>query len=74
MTDDAPRPGRAAEIEPFWLAFQRECGVEVEGFSAAALGHTARLADERADGVEEHHEQEHAEVVEEKLKELKHDR
>ncbi|HEX7436575.1 MAG TPA: ASCH domain-containing protein [Caldimonas sp.] len=43
--DEAPEPGRAATIEPFWLAYQRACGVEVEGFSAAALGHTRLLAD-----------------------------
>jgi uncharacterized protein YhfF len=49
MTDEAPRPGRAAEIKPFWLAFQHACAIQVEGFSAAALGHTARLADERAE-------------------------
>lgn len=46
--DDRPAPGRPAEIEPFWLAYQRECGVQVEGFSATALGHTRELADERA--------------------------
>jgi uncharacterized protein YhfF len=43
--DEAPEPGRAAAIEPFWLAYQRACGVEVEGFSASAFGHTRPLAD-----------------------------
>ena len=47
--DDAPRPGRKDEIEPFWLAYQRACNVTVEGFSAAALGHTRALADEFAE-------------------------
>jgi len=47
--DDAPEPGRAAEIEPFWLDYQRACAVAVEGFSAAPLGHTARLADALAE-------------------------
>lgn len=46
---DAPAPGRAAEIEPFWLAYQRARGVRVEGFSASALGHTRRLADTLAE-------------------------
>lgn len=46
--DDPPAPGRHAEIEPFWLAYQRGCGIQVEGFSAAALGHSRALADERA--------------------------
>jgi uncharacterized protein YhfF len=45
MTDDAPAPGRAADIEPFWLAYQRACQVKVPGFSASALGHTRALAD-----------------------------
>ena len=43
-----PEPGRAEAIERFWLAYQRACDVKVEGFSAAALGHTAFLADELA--------------------------
>ena len=47
--DDAPGPGRAAEIEPFWLDYQRACAVKVEGFSAAPLGHTGRLADALAE-------------------------
>ena len=43
---DAPRPGRKEEIEPFWLDYQRACAIQVEGFSASALGHTRALADE----------------------------
>lgn len=46
--DDPPAPGRSDEIEPFWLAYQRECGVKVEGFSATALGPTRAVADELA--------------------------
>ena len=46
--DDPPAPGRSDEIETFWLAYQRECGVKVEGFSATALGPTRALADELA--------------------------
>lgn len=45
----APLPGRVEEIEPFWLAFQRECKVSVEGFSASALGHDRGLADQLAE-------------------------
>ena len=41
----APAPGRSADIEPFWLAYQRACSVKVPGFSASALGHTRALAD-----------------------------
>ena len=47
--DDAPLPGRAADIEPFWLAYQRACSVKVPGFSASALGHTRTLADTLAE-------------------------
>jgi uncharacterized protein YhfF len=47
--DDAPEPGRAADIEPFWLAYQRAGAIKVEGFSAAPLGHTRRLADALAE-------------------------
>ena len=42
---EAPAPGRSADIEPFWLAYQRACQVKVPGFSASALGHTRALAD-----------------------------
>ncbi len=43
---DAPDPGRAQDIEPFWLAYQKACSVKVEGFAATALGDTRALADE----------------------------
>ena len=43
--NDAPLPGHATDIEPFWLAYQRACSVKVPGFSASALGHTRALAD-----------------------------
>ena len=41
--------GRAADIEPFWLDYQRACQVKVPGFSAAALALTSSLADELAE-------------------------
>lgn len=47
--NDAPLPGRTTDIEPFWLAYQRACGVKVPGFSASALGHTRALADTLAE-------------------------
>ena len=50
--DERPAAGNAALIEAFWLAFQRASGVRVEGFATTALGHTRRLADERAELVE----------------------
>ena len=46
---EAPEPGRAESIEPFWLEYQRACAVQVEGFSASALGHTRLLADTLAE-------------------------
>jgi uncharacterized protein YhfF len=46
--DDPPAPGRKEEIEPFWLDYQRTCGVQVEGFAAASFGSTRALADELA--------------------------
>jgi len=49
VPSDAPAPGRAAEIEAFWLDFQRARAIAVEGFSATAFGHTRTLADELAD-------------------------
>ena len=49
MNDDTPLPGSAADIEPFWLAYQRACSVKVPGFSASALGHTRALADTLAE-------------------------
>ena len=47
--DAPPDPGRADLIEPFWLAYQRTCGVRVEGFAASALGSTRGLADALAE-------------------------
>jgi uncharacterized protein YhfF len=47
--DDRPAAGSAALIEAFWLAYQRAGDVRVEGFAATPLGHTRRLADERAE-------------------------
>ncbi len=44
-----PLPGRRADIEPFWLAYQTACSVKVEGFSASALGHSRELADTLAE-------------------------
>jgi uncharacterized protein YhfF len=44
-----PLPGRAPDIEALWLAYQRACGVKVEGFSASALGHRRELADTLAE-------------------------
>ena len=42
-------PGKTADIEPFWLAYQRACKVKVPGFSASALALTQALADELAE-------------------------
>jgi uncharacterized protein YhfF len=42
---DPPLDGRVAEIEAFWLDYQRACKVAVPGFGASALGHTRVLAD-----------------------------
>lgn len=47
--NDAPAPGRRADIEPFWVAYQRACKVSVPGFSASALGHTRATADALAE-------------------------
>lgn len=44
-----PLPGRAQDIEPFWLAYQRANDVKVEGFSASSLADTRALADELAE-------------------------
>ncbi|MDH5538629.1 MAG: ASCH domain-containing protein [Rhizobacter sp.] len=45
MQSPLPLPGSAAQIEPFWLAYQRANAVKVEGFSASALGDTRAMAD-----------------------------
>ena len=68
--NDAPEPGRAAEIEPFWLAYQRACEVEVEGFSASALGHTRQLADTLAELVETGVKRAHATLLRDFEKDL----
>ena len=68
--DDAPEPGRAAEIEPFWLAYQRARAVKVEGFSALALGHTRHLADTLAELVETGVKRAHATLLRDFEKEL----
>ena len=56
----APLPGRRDEIEAFWLAYQKACRVDVEGFSATAYGHTRAVADELAALVAEGHKRAHA--------------
>ena len=48
MTQEAAA-GRAADIESFWLAYQRERKVEVPGFSATALAITRSVADALAE-------------------------
>lgn len=58
-----PAPGRVAEIESMWLAFQRACGVQVAGFSAAALGPTAAVADELADLITQGVKRAHASLL-----------
>lgn len=70
MKSQAPQPGRAEDIEPFWLDYQRECGVQVEGFSASALGHTRRLADELAELVTAGIKRAHATLLRDFQKEL----
>ena len=42
-------PGRAQDIEPFWLAYQRAHEIKVEGFSASALADARVLANELAE-------------------------
>ena len=65
-----PIPGRAEEIEPFWLAYQRACAVKVEGFSATAFGHTRALADELAARVEAGGKRAHATLLRDFQKDL----
>jgi uncharacterized protein YhfF len=55
-----PLPGRRDEIEAFWLAYQKACQVNVEGFSATAYGHTRAVADDLAALVAEGHKRAHA--------------
>jgi uncharacterized protein YhfF len=68
--NDAPEPGRTAEIEPFWLAYQRARAVRVEGFSASALGHTRQLADTLAELVETGVKRAHATLLRDFEKDL----
>jgi len=65
-----PLPGRAEEIEPFWLAYQRACAVQVEGFSATAFGHSRALADELAALVEAGGKRAHATLLRDFQKDL----
>ncbi|MEQ1805154.1 MAG: ASCH domain-containing protein [Burkholderiaceae bacterium] len=65
-----PAPGRAADIEPFWLEYQRACKVKVPGFAAAALGETRGVADEHADLVARGVKRAHATLKREFEKEL----
>ncbi|MEO7337991.1 MAG: ASCH domain-containing protein, partial [Caldimonas sp.] len=67
---EAPEPGRAAEIEPYWLAYQRACRVSVEGFSASALGHTRSLADTLAELVHSGVKRAHATLLRDFEKDL----
>jgi uncharacterized protein YhfF len=67
---DEPAPGRAEQIEPFWLAYQRACAVAVEGFSATAFGHTRLLADELAERVEAGVKRAHATLLRDFQKDL----
>ena len=66
----APLPGQASDIEPFWLAYQRACGVKVEGFSASALGHSRELADTLAELVLSGVKRAHASLLRDFEKEL----
>lgn len=56
-------PGRADAIEAFWLDYQRALDVRVDGFSATALGDSARLADELAELVERGIKRAHASLL-----------
>lgn len=47
-TVHVPLPGRRDAIQAFWLEYQKACGVQVEGFTATAFGHTRAVADELA--------------------------
>ena len=66
----APLPGQASDIEPFWLAYQRACGVKVEGFSASALGPSRELADTLAELVLSGVKRAHASLLRDFEKEL----
>jgi uncharacterized protein YhfF len=66
----APLPGRSTEIEAFWLAYQRERDVKVEGFAATALGHTRVLADTLAELVASGVKRAHASLLRDFEKDL----
>lgn len=59
----APAAGNVPAIESMWLEYQRACGVKVEGFSAAALGPTAVVADELAGRIIEGVKRAHASLL-----------
>ena len=65
-----PLPGRASDIEPFWLTYQRACDVNVEGFSASAFGHSRELADTLAELVVAGVKRAHATLLRDFEKEL----
>ena len=67
---ESPAPGRAEAIERLWLEYQRARGVRVEGFSAAALGHTRALADQLAALVEAGVKRAHATLLRDFEKDL----
>ena len=67
---DAPQAGRAQDIEPFWLAYQKACSVKVEGFAAAALGDTRALADAHAELIVSGVKRAHASLLREFQKDL----
>ena len=67
---DAPQPGRAQDIEPFWLAYQKACCVKVEGFAASALGDSRAVADVRAELILSGVKRAHASLLREFQKDL----
>ena len=67
---EAPQAGRAQDIEPFWLAYQKACSVKVEGFAAAALGDTRALADAHAELIVSGVKRAHASLLREFQKDL----
>ncbi len=58
-----PAAGRVPAIEAFWRDYQAAGGERVEGFSAAALGPTAAVADELAELVERGIKRAHASLL-----------
>ena len=67
---DAPQPGRAQDIEPFWLAYQKARSVQVEGFAASALGDTRAVADSHAELILSGVKRAHASLLREFQKDL----